>query len=110
MFCTTKLIKLELITLLLLATWSQNHDGCHQQACCNQCISYILLLLLLLPAAAAACRIMMAAISKLVAVIPVIAKADTFTAQEMEDFRQELLQVRELNHNHNGISDEVKHR
>lgn len=45
-------------------------------------------------AAAAAVRIMMAAISKLVAVIPVIAKADTFTAQEMEDFRQELLQVR----------------
>jgi septin family protein len=37
---------------------------------------------------------MMAAISKLVAVIPVIAKADTFTAQEMEQFRQELLQVR----------------
>ncbi|KAF6261998.1 Septin-domain-containing protein [Scenedesmus sp. NREL 46B-D3] len=36
--------------------------------------------------------IMMAAISKLVAVIPVIAKADTFTAQEMEQFRQELLQ------------------
>lgn len=36
----------------------------------------------------------MAAISKLVAVIPVIAKADTFTAQEMEDFRQELLNVR----------------
>jgi hypothetical protein len=44
-------------------------------------------------AAAAAARIMMAAISKLVAVIPVIAKADTFTAQEMEQFRQELLQV-----------------
>ncbi|WIA22604.1 hypothetical protein OEZ86_009587 [Tetradesmus obliquus] len=37
--------------------------------------------------------IMMAAISKLVAVIPVIAKADTFTDQELADFRQELLQV-----------------
>ncbi|WIA39364.1 hypothetical protein OEZ86_005472 [Tetradesmus obliquus] len=46
--------------------------------------------------------IMMAAISKLVAVIPVIAKADTFTAQEMEDFRQELLQV--IQHQQAGVA------
>lgn len=35
----------------------------------------------------------MAAISKLTAVVPVIAKADTFTAKEMEDFKQEIMQV-----------------
>jgi septin family protein len=39
----------------------------------------------------------------LVAVIPVIAKADTFTAQEMEAFRQELLQVRYFSYVYCGV-------
>lgn len=38
--------------------------------------------------------IMMSAISKLTAVVPVISKADTFTAKEMEDFKKEIMQVR----------------
>jgi hypothetical protein len=37
--------------------------------------------------------IMMAAISRHVALIPIIAKADSFTAFEMKSFREELLQV-----------------
>lgn len=37
--------------------------------------------------------IMMSAISKLTAVVPVISKADTFTAKEMEDFKKEIMQV-----------------
>jgi septin family protein len=36
----------------------------------------------------------MSAISKLTAVVPVISKADTFTAKEMEDFKKEIMQVR----------------
>jgi septin family protein len=39
---------------------------------------------------------MMSAISKLCAVVPVISKADTFTAKEMADFKREMLQVRGL--------------
>lgn len=35
----------------------------------------------------------MSAISKLTAVVPVISKADTFTAKEMMDFKQEIMQV-----------------
>jgi septin family protein len=35
----------------------------------------------------------MSAISKLTAVVPVISKADTYTAKEMEDFKKEIMQV-----------------
>jgi septin family protein len=39
---------------------------------------------------------MMEGISSLVAVVPVIAKADTHTADELQAYREEILQVRPL--------------
>lgn len=44
---------------------------------------------------------MMEGISSLVAVVPVIAKADTHTAPEMEAYRKEILQVRRVTYSHN---------
>jgi septin family protein len=40
------------------------------------------------------CRYMMEGISSLVAVVPVIAKADTYTADELQAYRTEIRQVR----------------
>lgn len=53
----------------------------------------------------------MEGISSLVAVVPVIAKADTHTAPELDAYRRELLQVRlHFEHNDHRFPDSLAHQ